>query len=319
MRQKIFLLLLLGTSLLAAVTVKPAYQIDVEGNVVDMVVRGDKLFVGTDAGKMEVYNWHTKKKTFEIRFDKIHDFMGDLIAPKVFCVDEDPKTGKILMLVQDEGGEKTLYLYHDGNQSVILDKKAHLAMRETRFVDSNHILVSTISNELIFYDYPNRKIVWRKQLSESSFSDYQLNEDHSKVASTCESGAVYVTDVQSGKVLKHFENVNKDNVFHVDFKNYHILACGKDKKAVVYSLGPTAPVIFETKFIVYAGGLNKDASLSAFQVDEDIDIGVFNNETKSMLYLLKGQESVLNNIVFVNDKELISSSDDNHIMIWRLP
>ncbi|WP_353663108.1 PQQ-binding-like beta-propeller repeat protein [Hydrogenimonas sp. SS33] len=319
MRKKIFLLFLLGCSLFAAVTVKPAYQIDVEGNVVDMVVRGDKLFVGTDAGKMEVYDWRNKKKTFEIRFDKIHDFMGDPIAPKVFCVDEDPGTGKILMLVQDEGGEKILYIYQNGKRSVILDKKAHLAMRETRFVDSDHILVSTISNELIFYDYVNGKIVWRKQLSESSFSDYQLNEDHSKVASTCESGAVYVTDIQSGKVLKHFENVNKDNVFHVDFKNYHILACGKDKKAVLYSLGPTPPVIYETKFMVYAGALNKNASMSAFQVDENIDIGIFDNETKAMRYLLKGQQSVLNNIVFVNDKELISSSDDNHIMIWRLP
>jgi WD40 repeat protein len=222
-------------------------------------------------------------------------------------------------MVQEEGGERILYLFKDGKRNRILDKTAHIQMREARFVDDDHILVATMSNELILLRLNDKKILWRKQLSLSTFSDFQLDEKHEKVASTCESGIVYVVDVQSGKILKTLEGINKDNVFKVDFKNYHILACGQDRKAGVYSLGHASPIVYNTQFLVYAGALNANAKLSAFQINENNDIGIYDNNNHSMRYQLVGQQSVLNTIVFIDDHTLISSSDDNHILIWRLP
>ena len=315
----LFSFLFLFSALFAGVTVKPHATIVVAGNEIDMVRKGDILYVATDTGKVEYYNWKTQKMIGDVKFSKIHDFMGDLIEPKVFCVDVTPKGDTLLMLVQDEGGNQILYLYDKKKLTKILDKNDHIQMREVRFVDNDHLLISTISNDLIFMHLPDKKILWRKKLSLSVFTDYQLNEDHSKVASSCESGIVYIVDVKSGKILKTLKGGNKDEVFSVDYKNYHVLACGKDKKAVVYSLGYQSPVIYETTFFVYAGALNKDASLSAFQINENNDIGIYNNETKALKYRLVGQRSVLNNIIFIDDKTLISGSSDNHILIWRLP
>jgi WD40 repeat protein len=305
----------------AATVVKPEHSIDVEGNVVDMVVRGDTLYAATDAGKLEVYDWKSRKLLYELEFETIHDFLGDPMKPKVFCVDVNAKGDTLAVMVQDEEGERILYLYHPADKKRIrlLDRKDHIQMREARFVDDDHLLIATMSNELLLLHIPTHKFLWRKKLSLSTFSDFQLNEDHTKVASTCESGIVYIVDVQSGKVLKTFEGGNKDNVFKVDFKNYKVLACGQDRKAVVYSFGHEKPIIYPTEFLVYAGALNKTAKLSAFQIDENNDIGIYNNLTKSMRYKLVGQQSVLNTIIFIDDHTLISGSDDNHILIWRIP
>ncbi len=304
---------------LASVVVKPQATIEVEGNVVEIVVKGEKLYAATDAGKLEVYDWKKRKLLYDVKFEKIHDFMGDEIDPKVFGVDVDKSEKRVLILVQDEGGERILYIKESGKLKSLIDKKAHISMREVRFVDEEHLLIATMSDDLILYEISSGKEIYKKKLSLSVFSDFQLNEDHTKVASSCESGIVYINDVKSGKLLKKLEGGNKDNVFKVDYKNESVLACGQDRKAVLYRLPSGSMTIYDTDFLVYAGALNKDASLSAFGINEKNDIGIFDNRTKEMKYRLEGQQSTLNTIVFINDKELISSSDDNKILIWRLP
>ncbi len=319
MKRVWLLILMMVYSLAASTVVKPHATIEVEGNVVEIVVKDNTLYVATDTGKLEIYDWKKRKLLDEIKFDTIHDFMGDEIAPKVFGVDIDRSGKRLLILVQDEGGERILYLKEGDKLKKILDKKAHISMREVRFIDDSHLLIATMSDELILYDINMKKESYRTKLSLSVFSDFQLNEDHTKVASSCESGIVYINDVKTGKLLHKFEGGNKDNVFKVDYKNEHVLACGQDRRAVVYKVPTAEMTIYETGFLVYAGALNDDASLSAFGINEKNDIGIFENATKKMKYRLVGQNSTLNTIVFISDKELISSSDDNKILIWRIP
>lgn len=319
MKQFLLFCLFSIFSFAVPLTIKPAEHIDVDGNVVEFVHKNGTLYVATDAGKLEIYNWKKKSLIKKIQFNKIHDFMGDPIEPKVFGVDVNSDATLLIIMVQDEGGERTLYLYKNKKLIKLLDKNDHIQMREARFVDDDHILIATMSNELILFQISNRKVLYKNKLSLSTFSDFQLTTDHSRVASTCESGIVYIVNTKSGKVLKTLEGGNKDNVFKVDYKNSYILACGQDRKAVLYKVKSGSKTVYPTKFLVYAGALNKDASLSAFGINEQNDIGIYDNRTKSIKYILKGQQSTLNTILFVDDKTLISSSDDNHILIWRIP
>lgn len=316
--KQFFLFCLFSISLFATpLMIKPSKHIYVDGNVVEFVLKNDFIYVATDNGKLQIYNWKNGKLIEEIKFKPIYDFMGDLIKPKVFGVDVDKN--KLIIMVQDEGGERILYKYQNKKFTKLLDKNDRIQMREVRFFDNDHILIATMSNELILFQISNRKIIYKIKLSLSTFSDFQLSADHSKVASTCESGIVYIIDTKTGKVFKTLEGGNKDNVFKVDFKNSHVLACGQDRKAVLYNINNNNKIIYPTKFLVYAGALNKNASLSAFGINEQNDIGIYDNRTKSIKYILTGQQSTLNTIFFVDDKTLISSSDDNNILIWRIP
>ncbi|RUM44498.1 MAG: hypothetical protein DSY46_05520 [Hydrogenimonas sp.] len=317
--RTVWLFLLTVLFAFSAPILKPLSSIDIHGNAVDITIHGSDLYIATDSGLVERYNWEKGTLIETIQFDPIHDFMGDLMKPKVFGVDTNHDGTKLIIQVQEEDGERALYLYHQGKLTQLIDKTAHLPMREVRFVDDNHLLIATMDNTLMLFEIDTKKILYRHKLSLSVFSDFQLNEDHSKVASSCESGIVYITDVKSGKIVKTLEGGNKDNVFKVDFKNNHILACGQDRKAVVYDLKSQKMVLYPTSFLVYAGALNPTASLSAFGINEENDIGLYDNQTKKLTMVLKGAQSTLNNIIFIDDKRLISSSDDNHILIWRIP
>ncbi len=303
----------------SAPIIKPLYSIDIHGNAVDTTVHESDLYVATDSGVVERYNWKKGTLIETIQFDPIHDFLGDLMKPKVFGVDTNHDGTKLIIQVQAENGERSLYLYHQRKLIKLIDETAHIPMREVRFVDDNHLLIATMDNTLMFFEIDTKKILYRHKLSLSVFSDFQLNEDHSEVASSCESGIVYITNVKSGKIRKTLEGGNKDNVFKVDFKNNHILTCGQDRKAVIYDTKSQKMIIYPSSFLVYAGALNQTASLSAFGINEENDIGIYDNQTQKLKMVLKGTQSTLNTIIFIDDKQLISSSDDNHILIWRIP
>jgi WD40 repeat protein len=56
----------------------------------------------------------------------------------------------------------------------------------------------------------------------------------------------------------------------------------------------------------------------AFAIDEQNNIAVYKTSTLSKQYLLKGQKSTLNAIVFIDEDTIVSASDDNTVMLWKL-
>jgi WD40 repeat protein len=70
--------------------------------------------------------------------------------------------------------------------------------------------------------------------------------------------------------------------------------------------------------LIYATALNPSATMAAFAMDEKNNISIFDLSTKSKKYLLKGQNSTLNTIVFKSEDTLFSASDDNIVIMWKL-
>ena len=54
-------------------------------------------------------------------------------------------------------------------------------------------------------------------------------------------------------------------------------------------------------------------------MDEDNTITVFDTFTHTKKALLKGQKSTLNVMVFDDEHTLYSASDDNTVMVWKIP
>ena len=138
-------------------------------------------------------------------------------------------------------------------------------------------------------------------------------------ASSCESGEITLFDALSGKIIKVLKGANVDNVYKVDFKKEKVLCAGQDRRGIVYDVSSSAYDRFDGSFLIYAGALSPSLKYGAFAFNEQNDIVLFDLASKSKAHTLKGQKSTLNTIVFANDKELVSSSDDQFIMIWRLP
>jgi WD40 repeat protein len=317
MRKIFFLLLAVAFWGNAAVPLKPIDQIVVDGSAKDIVADGNMLYIGTDTGKMQSYNMQTKQCGAEVQFPDIKDFMGDTIHTRVSSLDviED----RFVMLTDSGiGGYANIWLYENNTTTKVVSHEDKQSIVKIRFVDKEHILFGYLSNEAALFDIKTRKELYRVQLTESKFSDFALNNDHSKAAYGCESGEITVIDTKTGKTIKILSGINKDNTYKVDFKSGIISGAGQDRIGSIYDLSTGKGEAIKGSFLIYATGLSPSAKRVAFAIDEQNNIAVYKTSTLSKQYLLKGQKSTLNAIVFIDEDTIVSASDDNTVMLWKL-
>ncbi len=313
---RIVLLLILLISSIIARDLTPQKEIKMSGNVMDIQIFDNILYAATDAGTLEAYDIKDNKHLEVIQLKKIHDFMGDLMYPKVYSV--DAINNKKLLLAEGEHGAREIYINENNTTTKVIGAKDKLTINKAKFIDNSTLFLGLLSNEIVLYDLNKKKQIYKTQLSQSKFSDFALNEDKSQAVISCESGINYLVDVKSGKMIKKLEGGNKDNVFKVDFKNGKVSAAGQDRIGAVYDLKSKNIQTFKAPFLIYATGLSPDATKSAYAFGLDNEIAVFNLSTNSKEYNLKGQKSTLNSIVFYDNNTIYSGSDDKYIMKWSL-
>ena len=306
-----------AASIFAYDTITPVVSLEVNGTAKDMVVRDGKVIVATDTGRAEVFDYETKKLCKEITIPMIKDFTGDTVPAPVFSVDY--ADGRYLLLSDSGvGGYSNMWLHEENKTIQLVKPEDHEALIKARFVDKDHILLGYLSNEAALYDIPKRKELYRVQLSESKFSDFALNEKRTKAVFSNESGILYVIDVASGKVVRKLEGENVDNVFSVAFCQGIVAAGGKDRRAALYDVKTGKGRHIQGKFFVYATALSPSSKYVAFAMDEENDIFIYNTVSMDLVAILKGQKSTLNAIVFKTETELVSASDDNTVLFWKI-
>ena len=317
MRRFLSILLLSSIFTFGVDTITPDYTIEINGTAKDMVLRGDNLVVATDMGHIEIFNYKEKKKVKEVKIPDIKDFMGDIVPARVMSVDEID--GKYLLLSDSgKGGYSNLFIYQDGNLTQILSPDDKRAIIKARFIDKDHILFGYLSDEVSLFDLKSKKEIYRKQISESKFSDFALNENKTQAVFSCESGVLSVIDVESGDIIAELKGLNVDNVYRVDFKNGYVSGAGQDRRGSIYNVKTKNGYYIQGSFLIYSTALSPSAKKVAFSMDEKNNIYIYNTDTKTNTAILKGQKSTLNVIIFKDENHLFSASDDNTIMAWKL-
>ena len=315
--MKIISLLAFCVGMLFGAILQPSKSIEAKGIVQNMALVDGNIIVGTSAGTLEVYVLKEAHKVMEYTFEPIKDFTGDTVAPKVFSVDKYGTS--YLAVVQASSGARELKLLKDSKLTTLIPASANQFIAKARFVDETHILIALLSNEVILWDVTNNKALYQRQINPSHFSDFSLNESKNRVAFSCESGEVTLCDVATGKTIKVLKSGNVDNVYKVDFRQNKVACAGQDRRGIVYSIDTGSFERYDAPFLIYATALSPSERYSAFAFNEQNDIVLFDGQTKNTVHTLKGQKSTLNTIIFASEKELVSSSDDTTIMIWRLP
>jgi WD40 repeat protein len=292
-------------------------EIGVNGTTKDMVLRGNDLLIGTDNGVLQVYDYKSKVFTKTITLPEVQDFMGDMIAPRVYSIDEID--GRYLLLSDSgKGGYANLWIHENDVTTQLISSVDKKAAIKARFINKEQILLGYLSNEAALFDIKSKKELYRIQLSESKFSDFALNEAKTQAVYSCESGVLNIIDTAIGKVIKVLKGLNVDNVYKVDFKQGIVSAAGQDRRASVYDALTGKGEYIEASFLIYATGLSPSAKRVAFAMDEKNNISIYRRSTKEKIAELQGQKSTLNNIIFKDENTLFSSSDDSTVMMWNL-
>ena len=295
----------------------PTLSYKASGGVTDMVYDNAKLYVATDASRVDIFDTTTQTRIdTNITVPQIKDFMGDIIDAKIYSIDR--VDGALLMVSQGAKGFREIYRYNGAMQKLIgIDKKMFIS--KAMFVNANTILFALLSNELFLYDIKAKKNLWKVAVSHSKFSDFTLNEKRTRAIVADESGDLKIIDLKSGMISKTLKGQNLDNVFKVVSKSDKILTAGQDRRAVLYDLNkPHATYYMSTPFLIYASGLSPSGKLGAYSSDEDNNVVVFDTVSKKKLYKLTSNKMTLSKILFINENEVFVSSDSNLLNYYKL-
>lgn len=311
---KTFILTIFLICSLNASKVEPSLKLVASGGVTDMVISDSKLYVATNTSSVDIFDLNTKNLLMKVKLPKIKDFMGDIIDAKIYSV--DVLNNKILILSQGEKGGRNIDIYENGKITNIISDKKRLFIARAKFIDENQIIFSLLSNQLFLFDIKRSKYNYNKQISQSKFSYFALNENKKEIVIADESGNLKLHNTQNGELIKIFKNQNLDNVFQIDYKKGNILTAGQDRRAVFY--GKTNTYFKESSFLIYSCALSDDANIAAYSSNEENDVTIFNTKSQDKIDILTGNKMILTKILFLNKKEIFVASDDKNINYYKL-
>ena len=312
----LFFILNLSVLNINAKDLTPTSSLLASGGVIDLVLNNDKLYASTAASSVDIFDIKTQERIDSIKMPKIKDFLGDVIDSKIYSV--DVLENNILILSQGDKGGRNLDIYKDGKfENIIKDTERQFIAR-AKFLDENHIIYALLSNQIYLYDIKNKKILKEIQISQSKFSSFRLTQDKSKLVVCDESGVISMLDSKSFDILKTFRYQNLDNVFQVDIKDNLILTAGQDRRAAVYNLDTKNAYYKEYSFLVYAAALSPSTKLAAVASDEENNVTIFDTSSQANLYKLTQNKATLSNILFLNENEIIVTSDAKQINYYKI-
>ena len=149
------------------------------------------------------------------------------------------------------------------------------------------------------------------------FSDFVTDYTRKLVITCEESGNIRLLNSKTGQLIHVFSGQNVDNIYKVCCNKMTFVGAGQDRRVAVYKWGKES-YYMKADFLVYSVGLDREGRLCAYPANENNDIYVFDTNTKQILYKLIGQKSTLTKIEFLPNNKMISSSEDNNILIWKL-
>ena len=308
---------ILSLAVNAANIIKPFKELKADDAVNDIVVRDNRLIAATDGGSIIEFNLSDFSSNTILHLPKIIDFMGDKIDDKIFSVDYID--GKYLINADSgEGGFSRLSVIKEGKLTTLLGPDRRLAIIKAKFIDNSHIFFADLGSTIYYYDLKNRKMIYSKSVSESKFSDFALDRDRKRVVITGESGILKVVDVKSGNIVKEIKRQHLDNVFSVAFEKNWITGGGQDRRASYYNLSNGTHGYFKSTFLVYATAISPNEKYLLYAMDPDNSMRVYDSESLSEKYILKGQKSILTAVRFVDENTVFSASHDDTIMMWKL-
>ena len=301
---------------LNAKDLKPTFVYKGSGGVTDLVYKDAKLYSATAEGTVDIYDTTEQKLIKTIKVPNIKDFIGDDVPSKVYSV--DVLEGKIMIVSQGKMGYRRVHIYTEDKLNKVISVDKSYTISKAKFIDKDTLLIALLSNELILFDIKNDKELYREQISASKFSGFALNEKKDEVLLVDESGELKIIAINNGKVLKEFKGQNVDNVFQVDYKNGMMITAGQDRRCAIYSKDGRTSYYKNGSFLIYSVGLSPSGKIGGFAGDEDNNVLLFNTSSKSDLYKLGSHKATISSILFINEKELFTASDDNHINYWKL-
>lgn len=292
----------------------PIARIDLKGSSIDLIIQSDLIITGGDAGVIEIFKNRKPYKSFKL--NDVENAFGKA-PPKIYSLD---LINNQLLVVSEgnalEGRALAIYTLDGKLIRTLIDAKERDLIRKARFVGDDKIFLMEVGGVARLID-TNGTQIYNKEILGSSFSDFALSADKTKVAITSEAGDVKIVSVKSGNVEQSLQGGNRDNVYDISWSKNLIATSGQDRIVSIFSKDGSTQHI-EAPFLVSAVAISPDAETIAYVKDEAGSIAVVGIKNKEEKAVLNGHFAMISNIIFTSNNDLITSGDDRYVLIWRI-
>jgi WD40 repeat protein len=309
-----FFLFLTLTIMIEAREIKPAFVMQTSGLVSDFVIDADKLYVGTDAGVVDIFSLRSRELINQIFIKPNITALGVEEAAKIISVDR--YKGETLIVSMGSDGYRYVWLHDGEHLRAIITPKDKQVIRKARFIDNKHFLFASVGYEMSKYTLNDNYTIYKKHIEQSTFSDMELSEDKKRMVSVSESGQVAISDVASGAVLQTHA-LNLDNIYKVAYQNGTIITAGQDRRVAVYPK-EGKPYVIKSDFLVYAVGLSPSGKIGVYSSNEESDLQLFDVRSGEKRDRLIGHKALPSTIRFFSEKGFFSAGYENKIFYWHL-
>ncbi|MCD6172800.1 MAG: nitrate reductase [Sulfurimonas sp.] len=285
------------------------------GYVNTFVVDKDKLYVGNNAGTVDIFDIKTQKIINQIMLPPLVTQRNKLVPQKVISVDY--LNEKILIVSIGKNSFRNVWIYKNNELKRIVNETKKLTIKKALYINDDRILFGTFGSEVILHDTSENYNIYKSHISQSAMGGIILNEDKTKMITSYESGKVNIIDVATSKILSTYDSQNVDNIYDVAYNNGVLITAGQDRRVAIYKDGEKDFHI-KSHFPVYSVGLSPSGKTGAYSSGDEQNIQIFNTKTKALGDILVGHTSRLTQIWFKNEKELYSIGNRYEIYYWKL-
>ena len=316
MHRLVFLIFLLWSTLFAK-DIHPVATIEVSGLVSDFVEDKGYLYVATDVGIVDVIDLSSRKIVRQIILPPLETLQNGKIPSRIHAIDR--YHNKTLLITSAPNAYREVWIEENGKLKKIIDSDQHIMPKNAFFNKEGKIVFGTFGSDIMLYDDLENYRVYEQHISESTMGGMVLSQDKSKMVISDESGTVRLIDVNSSKIEKIYDKEHVDNIYKVGYANGVILTAGQDRRVGVYFTKSGDSYHIKSDFLVYCVGLSPKATTGVYSSGIEHHLQLFDPETKRKGDRLVGHYATPTKILFINEKALISSGDEERVFFWLLP
>lgn len=313
--KNIFLLFFLLSHIVFAKDIIPFARFKSVGFVNDFTVHGDLLYVGNDMGTVDIFDIKTTKMINQISLPPITSSINKIIPADILSLDFMDE--KLLILSVGESGYRNVWIYENNTLKKIIGEDKKLSIKKARFTDGEKILLATLDSDIVLHDPLEKYNIYNTHISQSAMGDISLSEDKKNIIFCDESGSVKIVDAKNANILHSYSSQNVDNIFKVAYAQGVVITAGQDKRVGVYRQNKDSYHI-KSDFLVYCVGITPSGKTGVYSSTQESILQLFDIDTKIKHTRLIGHKGVVNQIKFISETELFSSSRDNNVLYWKI-
>jgi WD40 repeat protein len=264
--------------------------------VLDAAVRGSQVLVGTQSGRIDVFDWRQGKTLASLL--AMESGEGRDFPPTVSSVAVSP-SGDLCAVVSSDGKLRIFRL--DGEDAapprLVLERSELLV---ARFLDEQKLLLGDMRGGLALFDLETARELYRRQLEYDPVYVLAPSPDGRRVAVAFRSSRIQVVASESGETLSVLKG-HRDSVFGLAWLNEDELAsAGKDKHLLLWDLRqPSAAprVLYAGDHYITALAFDPRGGVLALPV-EDHQVGLLRVADGRIAHRLPGHTAPVRVLLF---------------------